>query len=218
MFALLQRVEADVEHAGDQFQLGVGFAVLAGPRISGDGFGYFGRRLSVRVELESQRWTKAFFGFTAGQVAGVGFAIHGQAEDASGASHALVRQHFFVDPARSRRRGRAQHDQVFGLREGCVDLGAEFGRTGQFFAVAEDRIQPARDRAVHGGGAHQPRRHAVRFQRLVQPVGPRLVAVAVADEGAVGERPLGGWFLHGSPFRACFPGPASDARLRLCVA
>src|SRR6185437_16866783 len=106
--------------------------------------------------------------------------------------------HFLVDPARSSRRGRADHDQVFRLRERLVDLAAKLGRAGQFLAVAEDRIQPARNAAVRGLLPDQPRGYAIRFQRLVQPVRPRFVAVAVADEGAVGD--LGNVRIrHGAP-------------------
>src|SRR6185312_3044932 len=96
-------------------------------------------------------------------------------------------------------RGRANHDLVFRLGERFVDLAAKVSGAGEFVAIAEDRIQPARNGAVRGGGADQSRRHAVRFQRLVQPIRPRLVAVAVADEGAIGEsrnRRLGHGRLH----------------------
>ncbi|HEX7368831.1 MAG TPA: hypothetical protein VF284_00935 [Rhodanobacteraceae bacterium] len=105
LLALFQCVEADVQHPGDQFQPGIRFAVLARTRISGDGFGGFAGRLAVRVELETQRRAETFFRFAAGQAGGIRFAADDQAEDALAATHAFVRQHFLVDPARSGRRG-----------------------------------------------------------------------------------------------------------------
>src|SRR6185437_2806685 len=203
LLALLQRVEADVEHAGDQPQLGVGLAILAGTRVCGDRFGAFGGRLPVRIELETQRGAEALFRFAAGDVEGIRFATDDQAEDAVASAHALPSQHFLVDPARRGRRRRADHDQVFRLRECCVDLLGQAVGAGEFVAIAEDRIQAARDRAVRSLFADQPRWHAIGFQRLVQPVRPRLVAVAVADErtiGEAGDRRLG----HATP-------PALDA-------
>ncbi|MHB8679358.1 MAG: hypothetical protein ACYC7G_06450 [Rudaea sp.] len=99
LLALLERIETDAEHACDQFQFGVGLAILAFARVGSDRFGAFVRQLTVRVELEAQGGTEAFLGGAAGQVGGIGLAIHDQAEDALAAAHALVRAHFFVDPA-----------------------------------------------------------------------------------------------------------------------
>src|SRR6185437_13046382 len=163
----------------------------------------FGGRLPVRIELETQRGAEALFRFAAGDVEGIRFATDDQAEDAVASAHALPSQHFLVDPARRGRRRRADHDQVFRLRECCVDLLGQAVGAGEFVAIAEDRIQAARDRAVRSLFADQPRWHAIGFQRLVQPVRPRLVAVAVADErtiGEAGDRRLG----HATP-------PALDA-------
>ena len=87
-FALLERIEADVEHAGDQLELGVRLAVLARARVGGDRLGALVRRVAVGVDLEAQRGREAFLGFAAGQIAGVRFAADDQAEDALGSVRA----------------------------------------------------------------------------------------------------------------------------------
>jgi len=186
-FAVDQRVETDAEHACDEFQLDAVLAVLAGTHVGGDRFRPSGCRPTVGIRQATQRRTEAFLGFPAGHVGGIGFAIHDQAEDPFAAAHALVGQHFLVDPTRHGRRGRTQHDQVFRLRERLIDLAAKIGGTREFLAIAEDRIQAARNFPIRCLRPDQPRWHAIRFERPVQPIRPRLVAVAVADEGAIGE-------------------------------
>ena len=55
----------------------------------------------------------------------------------------------------------------------------------QLVAVAEDRRDPRRHDALRSGRADQLLRDAIGLEALVQPRGPVLVAVAVADERAV---------------------------------
>src|SRR6185437_11346465 len=66
-----------------------------------------------------------------------------------------------------------------------VDGATKIGGAGQFIAVTEDRQQARRNDAGGGGPADQPLRHAPGFQRLVQPLRPDFVLVAVADEGEI---------------------------------
>jgi hypothetical protein len=86
------------------------------------------------------------------------------------------------------RRGRADHDQVGRLLQRFDDLAAQVVRARQFVAVAEDRREAFGDGAGRGDLPDQPFRHRISFQRLVQPVGPSFVLVAVADEGVIPER------------------------------
>ena len=53
--------------------------------------------------------------------------------------------------------------------------------------VAENRGQPLGDRAILGQPTDQRRRHSERLKLLVEPVGDRLVLVAVAEEGMIFE-------------------------------
>ena len=185
LLALAQFVEAHVQQAGDQLESGVGLAVLAGAHVGGDRFGAQRGQPAVGVELEAQRRGEAFLRFVAGHVAGVRLAVDDQAEHPLLAPEALELAHFLVDPARSRRMGRADHHQAGRLRQRLVDLAAEVVGAGQFVAVAEDRRQFFRDRPGRGLPPDQALRDRVGFQRLVQPRAPATVLVAVADEGVV---------------------------------
>jgi hypothetical protein len=110
-----QLVVFQVEQAGNELEFGVAPAVLARARVGGDRLAALGRI--------AQRRGKAFLR----RRARVGFAADDQAEDALAASQPTERTHFLADPARLRRGGRADHDQVRRLAQGLLDLAAEIG-------------------------------------------------------------------------------------------
>ena len=139
------------------------------------------------VERETQRRAEAFLRIVAAQVAGVWFAIDDQAEDALDAPHLFECQHFLVDPMRGCRVWRADHEQRFGLTKRLIHLAAKVDSAGQFLAVTENRIQSPRNDPSRSFLSDQARGNAVSFQHLVQPVGPCLVGVAVADERTIDE-------------------------------
>ena len=187
LLALLQRVEADVEHAGDQLEPRVRLAIAIRTRVGRDRLGAFVRQATGIVDREAQRRAEAFFGRAIRQVRRVRLAADDQAEDALGATEPLVREHFLVDPARLRGGRRADHDQVGRLRQRFVDLAPEIGRARQLVAVTKDRNEAARDRASCGGLPDQAAWHPVGLDRPMQPLRPGLILVAVADERAIPE-------------------------------
>jgi hypothetical protein len=198
-FALPECIETDAEHARDQFEFGVGFAVLVFASVGRDRLGAFAGRFTIRIELETQRRTEAFVCLASGHLARVRLAADDQAEDALGTAHALVGEHFLVDPARCGRGRRANDDQVFGSGQRCIDCAAEVRGAGQFFAVAEHRRETARNDTGIGLLTDQSLRHAIRLQRLVQPVSPRLVTMAIADERAIGDPGTARRIRHARP-------------------
>ena len=90
-----------------------------------------------------------------------------------------------VGPARRGGCRRTEHDQELRSGERGLDLFAEVGPGRQILLVAEDRRQPPRHNAVGGQPAGQRTGDAEPFELAVQPVGERLVLMAVAEEGVV---------------------------------
>ena len=66
-----------------------------------------------------------------------------------------------------------------------LDFSVEIAGGGKIVAVAEDRRQAPRNSAGPRFGAHKRFRHAVGFQRAMQPIAVLFISVAVADERPV---------------------------------
>src|SRR3954467_15497980 len=92
---------------------------------------------------------------------------------------------FFIGPAGMGGFGRAKDDQTSRGGERLADGGAKVARGGELVPVAEDRAGAGRDGASRRLLADQRARHAVFFQRFMQPVGGGAVAVAVAEESPI---------------------------------
>ena len=92
--ALFQFVEPDAEQAGDQLQLRVELAVLAGPGVRGDRLAANFCELAIRTHLEHERVRETL------PLGVARLAVHDQAEDPVLAAQALEGQDFLVHPAR----------------------------------------------------------------------------------------------------------------------
>ena len=78
---MFQGIEIHAQHAGQQFQLGVGLAVACGTRIRGN-----------RFELPEHRWK------TFADIPGIRFAIHDDGEDVVAAAQTQECFDLLVDP------------------------------------------------------------------------------------------------------------------------
>ncbi|HSS05692.1 MAG TPA: hypothetical protein VLK83_00980 [Rhodanobacteraceae bacterium] len=179
---MAQIVEIDAEQSRDELGARVRLAVLARPRIRGDRFEALAGCMAGRVETMRQRRRQAFVVPASGPCARAGLAVDDETEDPIGAAQTLERFDFLVDPVRLRRVRRADHDQVRRLRERIADLGGKIGRARQLIAVAEHRRESCRDDAGTCREPDQPFRYRVAFERVMQPVRPGAVPVAVAQE------------------------------------
>ena len=197
MIALPQLVQAQTQHAGDQFQQRVAAPVVPGARVGGNRLGRRFQQSPVGVHLVAQRLREAF------PVGIARLAVDDQAQHPVGAAQGLVVTDLLVDPVRGRGIRRADHDQRRRIGQRALDLAAEFRRAGQLLAVAEHWVQPPRNRPQRRIPTDQPRWHPPGLQRAVQPRRPRLVGVAVADEGPVS--PL---LRHRDPLASCHPLPS----------
>lgn len=182
LIALLEFVEVDAEQAGEQLEAGVGLGVLARAGVGGDRFGALVGVGAVFVDLEAQRRAEALLGLAPILVRGVRLAADDQAQDAVLASQPLELEDLLVDPDRFGRRWRADDDQIARLFQGIADRCAEIGRGRQFLAIAKDRVGALRDDAVTRCPADQTLGRPVALNRLVQPLAPAVVVVAVAYE------------------------------------
>ena len=176
--ALAQVVERHAEHARDQFQLGIVLAVGFGAKVGGDRLGRLVGEAASRVDFEAQRRREAlvFRRF------GVRLAVDDQRQDSVSPAQPLELDDLLVDIAAPRRGRAAQHDQVARLSQRLAQHRGQIGRRGELVAVAEHREDFWRDRTVARGAADQRLGYAITFDRLVQPLRPALVSVAVADE------------------------------------
>jgi hypothetical protein len=111
LLTLLERVEADTEHARDQFQPGVDLAVALVARIGGDRFGADVGEFSIVTDFVAQRRWETFLVFLAKLVGRPRFAADDQTEDSFRAPQALERQYLLVNPARFGR-GRRTDDYL----------------------------------------------------------------------------------------------------------
>ena len=138
--ALLEVVEADPEHAGDQLEQRILLAVLVRSRVGGD---RLGRRSSVSSPSGPMRKISSVGKHSCVGVRGilrrVRFAADDQAEDPVLAPETLEREDFFVDPARVRGLRRADHDLARRLFERPRQRLAEVGRRRELVAVAKHR-------------------------------------------------------------------------------
>ena len=98
-------IEAEAEHARDEFELGVALAVLALAGVCRDRFAAIARRFATGVEFLEQRRREAL-------VVGSRFAVDDQAEDAIGMTEPFVSEDLLVGPVRVRSRGRADDDEA----------------------------------------------------------------------------------------------------------
>ncbi len=211
--ALLQGVEADAEEAGGELQERAGLAVALRTGIGADGLERHVGKLAVWADGEAKGRGEAFGGGVEGRlVGGVGFAIDDDGEDLVLAAHALEGENFLVHPVRRRRARRTDDDEELRRGEGGGDLAAKIGAAGQLFAITKDRVE-AFGNGAGGDGWHSDQLggHAVGLERLVQPVGPPLVGVAVADEGPIPDRRHPGGVGH-CRLRPPPRGPESQAR------
>ncbi len=183
--ALLQLVETDAEHAGDQLQPDVLLAVLLRPGVGGDRLAASLRELPVGSHLVDQRVREALLVGSGRRCGRARLAGHDQAEDPVLAAEALEREDLLVHPARLRGGRRTDDDLKRGLLQRSRQGLAEIGRRRQLVAVTKHRRESLGNGTERGLGADEVLRHGVGLERLVQPLGPVLVAMAVADEGAV---------------------------------
>jgi hypothetical protein len=124
---LVAREPAHHQQAGDQFQLGIVLAILAGARIRCDRFAPRIAQRTVDAQDKAQRRGEALFVFPPRNVRGVRLTIDNEAEDPVLATEALERQDLLVYPFRLRGRRRAQHDLAGGALERRIDQRPEIG-------------------------------------------------------------------------------------------
>ena len=185
--ALLQFVEPDAEHAGDELQLAVELACpcrAARPQRSAR----CARCVSSPSDAHpvDQRWRESTPGRHRRVRRRARLAVDDQRKDAVLAPEPLEGLDLFVDPARLRRLARADHD----LERRLLAARASGSRRGWSRSrVRRGRETPARVRSGTGPNsrlaADEVLRHPIGLERLVQPLRPLLVGVAVADERAV---------------------------------
>ena len=186
-----QIVESQPEHPSDQLELARFAPVAALAQIGGDRFRTLAGGLSLAIDLFAQRRRETFLLLAAHNLARPRLAADDRRQGPPLAMQFLERQYLFIDPARSRRGGRAQHDQVPRLFDRGADFAAQIARCGQFVPVAEDWGQFLRHRAMSGHAADQCLGNDEPLDRLVQPVGVGAVGMAVAEEGPVTMRVVG---------------------------
>ena len=97
----------------------------------------------------------------------------------------LEGEDLFVDPARFRSRRGADHDLTGRLLQCARQRVTETGRRGEFVPVAEHGRKAFGHRAELRLAPDKMLRHTVSLECAMKPLRPRLVGVAVANEGAV---------------------------------
>ena len=185
LLALAQRVETEAEHTRQELDLRVGLAILSRARVRRNRLRGRVAEIALLVELEAQRRREALLPLTPRHARGIGLAADDQREDTVRATEPLEGEDFLVDPVRSRRSWRADHQQAGRALERLAQLGAEVGGAGEFVTVSEHRRGARRDRSHRGLLADQVLGYTIGLNRTVQPACPLLVTVAVADEGLV---------------------------------
>jgi len=175
-FAPGERVVAHADQAGGQFQECALTPIAFGPGVGGEWF----PADAIRADAGQRRCETSAFRRIRRRL-----AVDDEAADAIAAAECAECLDLRLHPRRARRRRRTDDDQGRRLGQGCTDRGAEVASGRQFVAVAEDRAQARADRPIGAGRAHQARRHAIRLQPAMQPLGPRGIGMAVAEEGGV---------------------------------
>ena len=152
LIAPFEGVEADVEQAGRELQQRVALAVLVRPGVGGQRLGPLAREAAAGADGVAHGPGEAFLLLGARQVAGVGFAVHDQAEHAPFAAERFEGPDLFVDPPGADGVGRADHDQVAGRGQRAFDPLAEAGGARELLAIAEQREEPRRAGLAVGAG------------------------------------------------------------------
>ena len=152
-------------------------------QVGGERLGALAVGRAAPVVFVPQRRREAFLRLAAGHVAGERLAVDDRGEDAAFRANPLEGLDLGIGPARLRRRRRAEHDQEARARR-APRGSRRRGRRRRPARCRSRKIgrQPPGNRAIVGQPADQRRRNAKLLERLVQPVGDRLVAVAVAQE------------------------------------
>ena len=152
------------------------------PRVGGDRLLALVGERAVARELEAERRREAF----ALRIARL--AVDDHRDHAVGAADRLEAADFLVDVLALRRVRRADDDQELrGFERGDGLLGERMAG-GKILAVAKNRPQRLRHRPRGRLPPHQILVDAVAFELAMQPLAPRRVAVAVAQERAVLDR------------------------------
>src|SRR5262249_26685093 len=175
-------VESHPQKRRDDLLLGDLLAVTRRPRVSRNRLLALIRDPSVGANLMAQRGRKAF----AQGIAGL--ADDDDRDHARGAAQHLEPAHLLVDVFALRRIGRADNDQKLRRFERGEGVVVERVPGRKILAIAEDRAQRFWDRPRPCRAAGEVLFDAIAFESGVQPLGPRLVAMAVAQEGAIFER------------------------------
>src|SRR5262249_44420799 len=105
--------------------------------------------------------------------------------DPIAAAERLELADLLVDVVARRNVRRAHHDQELRRLERSDSLRGKRRTGGKVLAIAEDRAPRSWHRAGRRGAPGQVPCDAIPFERTVQPLAPRPVAVAVAQERAV---------------------------------
>ena len=183
--ALLEFVEPDAQHAGDQLQLAVELAVLARPDVGRNRFRRLLGQLAVRTHAQDERRREAFL------VRRRGLA------DAPGSPSTMRAKIRFDLPSRLKVLISSLTQRDFAdLREQMTSWHADCSSAAvrmspRFVAVASSSRSRKTGASRWGTGPNSVSRPTSRsgqpvgFERLVQPLRPLLVGVAVADEGPV---------------------------------
>ena len=178
-------VEADAEHPGDQLQPDVLLAVLLWPGVGGDRLAASLGELPVLPHLVDQCVGEALLVGGGRRCGSARLAGHDQAEDPVLAAQPLECEDLLVHPARLCGCRRTDNNLKRGLlQRSSQGLTKICGRR-ELVAVAEHRGESLGHGTVRGLSADEMLRHAVGLERLVQPLGPALVAMAVTDKSAV---------------------------------
>jgi hypothetical protein len=174
-------VKAEAEEPGHHLLLGDLLAVALLSCVGRNRFLALVGDLSIRSELAPQRGRETF-------ARGIArLAIDDQRDHALAAAQHLEAAHLLVDVLALRRVRRANDDQKLrGFKCGNGLLG-ERVPCRKVFAIPEDRPQCLRHRPCRRIAPGEVLVDAIAFERCVQPLAPRLVAVAVAQEGTIFE-------------------------------
>jgi hypothetical protein len=183
-FALPKVVEGYAEQAGDQLQLGVVLAIALGAQVRGDRLGKLFGQHAVGTHLKAQRGREAL----PIARACIRLSVADDGEDAVAPAEPLELADLLVDPKAFRCGRAADDDQTGRVPQRRANGCAQVGRGRELVAVTENREYLLADRTVATRLADKRLRHAVALDRLVQPLRPFAIAMAVADEG---------WILEG---------------------
>ena len=198
--ALDQRIQRQPGQAGDQLQLGHPPAVGARADVGGDGLRHLVGNAALAIHMKAQRrWKKT------SDVAFARIAGRNQRQHPGFAVHALEEADFLVDPMRGSGVGRANDDQEIRIRQRLAQRVGQVAGRRKLVTVAKNGCQPDRHRTDSGLFPDQPGRQPIALQRAMQPLGHRLVGMAVTDE-----RPIAPLVGHSLPPRR--PDPPDPCR------